>query len=72
MSLNPTAPLLREPLFWRDDNLPFIEARTIADGRKVCYTRHSTNTFPLARSLPGKACISMARTISRSAPAPWY
>ncbi|MGH8412096.1 MAG: AraC family transcriptional regulator, partial [Pseudomonas sp.] len=35
-SLEPTA-----PSFWRDERLPFIEARTIADGRKVCYTRHA-------------------------------
>lgn len=29
------------PRFWRDEALPFIEARAIADGREVCYTRHT-------------------------------
>jgi len=31
--------------FWRDAALPFIEARTVADGRRVCYARHSHETF---------------------------
>lgn len=33
--------------FWRDDALPFIESRTVADGRKVCYEKHSHETFSL-------------------------
>jgi AraC-like DNA-binding protein len=32
-------------IFWRDAALPFIEARTVADGRRVCYARHSHETF---------------------------
>lgn len=35
------------PQFWRDPQLPFVEARAIADGRKVCYTRHSHEFFSL-------------------------
>jgi AraC-like DNA-binding protein len=31
--------------FWRDADLPFIEARGIDDGRKVCYAAHSHDTF---------------------------
>ncbi len=31
--------------FWRDPILPFIEARTVLDGRSVCYARHSHETF---------------------------
>ncbi|HCJ30815.1 MAG TPA: AraC family transcriptional regulator [Pseudomonas sp.] len=31
--------------FWRDAALPFIEARTVTDGRRVCYARHSHETF---------------------------
>lgn len=31
--------------FWRDASLPFIEARTVTDGRRVCYARHSHETF---------------------------
>lgn len=33
--------------FWRDDALPFIEARTVTDGRRVCYARHSHDTFSI-------------------------
>jgi hypothetical protein len=33
------------PKFWRDETLPFIEARSIQDGRKVCYAKHTHETF---------------------------
>lgn len=33
--------------FWRDPVLPFIEARTVSDGRSVCYARHSHETFSI-------------------------
>lgn len=33
--------------FWRDAALPFIEARCVADGRRVCYARHSHETFSI-------------------------
>jgi AraC-like DNA-binding protein len=35
------------PMFWRDAALPFIEARSVQDGRKVCYARHSHETFSI-------------------------
>jgi AraC-like DNA-binding protein len=35
------------PQFWRDPELPFIEARSIADGRRICYDRHSHETFSI-------------------------
>ena len=35
------------PRFWRDPSLAFIEARTIADGRKVTYTRHAHEHFSI-------------------------
>jgi hypothetical protein len=35
------------PRFWRDETLPFIEARSIQDGRKVCYARHAHETFSI-------------------------
>lgn len=35
------------PRFWRDPQMPFIEARSIADGRKVCYARHSHEVFSI-------------------------
>lgn len=33
--------------FWRDASLPFIEARSIVDGRKVRYARHAHDTFSI-------------------------
>ena len=41
------------PLFWRDERLPFIEARTIADGRKVTYTRHAHEHFSIGAITTG-------------------
>ena len=34
-----------DPTFWRDDALPFLEARFVADGRAVCYDRHFHDTY---------------------------
>ena len=36
-----------EPRFWRDDALPFIEVRSVEDGRKVYYAKHSHETFSI-------------------------
>lgn len=38
---------LTEPTFWRDDTLPFLEARSIDDGRKVRYGKHAHETFSI-------------------------
>ena len=35
------------PVFWRDTALPFIEARSVRDGRKVCYAKHWHETFSI-------------------------
>ncbi len=35
------------PIFWRDDALSFIEARSVEDGRKVCYAKHWHDTFSI-------------------------
>lgn len=35
------------PQFWRDAALPFIEARQITDGSKVCYGKHTHETFSI-------------------------
>lgn len=45
----------QRPLFWRDDALPFIEARSIADGREVCYTRHSHAHFSIGAITAGRS-----------------
>ncbi|WP_048307970.1 AraC family transcriptional regulator [Halomonas sp. PR-M31] len=33
--------------FWRDDDLPFLEARGVQDGRRVCYDKHTHATFSI-------------------------
>ncbi|GED21139.1 AraC family transcriptional regulator [Halomonas halmophila] len=33
--------------FWRDPALPFLEARRVTGGRRVCYARHSHDTFSI-------------------------
>ncbi|WP_432219267.1 AraC family transcriptional regulator [Pseudomonas kribbensis] len=43
------------PRFWRDDALPFIEARAIADGREVCYSRHSHAHFSIGAITTGRS-----------------
>lgn len=43
------------PAFWRDDGLPFIEARFVADGRKVCYARHFHDTFSIGTITGGRS-----------------
>ncbi|MCP1475645.1 AraC-like DNA-binding protein [Pseudomonas sp. EB276 TE3739] len=45
----------KAPLFWRDDALPFIEARAIADGREVCYARHSHGHFSIGAITAGRS-----------------
>jgi hypothetical protein len=43
------------PPFWRSDALPFIEARSIDDGRKVCYAKHSHETFSIGAVTGGRS-----------------
>ena len=45
----------KAPRFWRDDALPFIEARAIADGREVCYARHSHAHFSIGAITVGRS-----------------
>lgn len=45
----------KAPRFWRDDALPFIEARSIADGREVCYARHSHEQFSIGAITDGRS-----------------
>ena len=46
-------PSCATPRFWRDAQLPFIEAGSIADGRKVCYARHSHEIFSIGAITSG-------------------
>ncbi|VXC61578.1 AraC family transcriptional regulator [Enterobacterales bacterium 8AC] len=41
------------PQFWRDKRLPFVEARAIADGRKLCYSLHSHEFFSIGAITAG-------------------
>ncbi len=43
------------PFFWRDPALAFIEARTIADGRKVTYGRHAHEHFSIGAVTHGRS-----------------
>ncbi|SEI22701.1 transcriptional regulator, AraC family [Pseudomonas asplenii] len=43
------------PYFWRDAALPFIEARSIQDGRQVCYSRHSHEHFSIGAITHGRS-----------------
>ena len=43
------------PEFWRSDALPFIEARSIDDGREVCYAKHSHETFSIGAVTGGRS-----------------
>jgi AraC-like DNA-binding protein len=43
------------PKFWRSDALPFIEARSIDDGRDVCYAKHSHETFSIGAVTGGRS-----------------
>lgn len=43
------------PKFWRSDALPFIEARSIDDGRELCYAKHSHETFSIGAVTGGRS-----------------
>lgn len=49
------AKLACAPKFWRSDALPFIEARSIDDGREVCYAKHSHETFSIGAVTGGRS-----------------
>lgn len=42
------------PRFWRDAALPFIEARSVRDGRRVCYSKHYHETFSIGLISQGR------------------
>lgn len=54
-----------EPRFWRDDTLPFIEARSIHDGRKVRYAKHAHETFSIGIVTNGRATYLNGQTRER-------
>jgi AraC-like DNA-binding protein len=58
-------PEVTEPRFWRDDTLPFIEARSINNGRKISYARHAHETFSIGIVGAGRCSYSNGRTLER-------
>lgn len=44
-----------QPRFWRDAALPFLEARAVADGRKVCYAPHCHETLSIGAITAGSS-----------------
>jgi AraC-like DNA-binding protein len=67
-SLSNTAVDARGPMFWRDPALPFIEARSVQDGRQVSYGRHSHETFSIGLISRGR-CNYINRTKTKEASA---
>ncbi|MEH6356943.1 MAG: AraC family transcriptional regulator [Marinobacter sp.] len=43
------------PVFWRDERMPFVELRKVADGRQVCYALHSHPHWSLGAITSGKS-----------------
>ncbi|RRV05286.1 AraC family transcriptional regulator [Pseudomonas sp. v388] len=50
------------PFFWRDERLPFIEARSVEDGRKLCYARHSHEVFSIGAITAGTSTYLHEKT----------
>lgn len=50
------------PRFWRDDRLPFIEARYLAEGRSASYDRHAHQTFSIGAVTEGESSFALAGT----------
>jgi hypothetical protein len=54
-----------EPRFWRDDTLPFIEVRSIHNGRKISYAKHAHETFSIGIVANGRCTYSNGKTLKR-------
>lgn len=51
----PASPAVSPPWrFWRHPDLPFLEARDVTDGRRVCYARTPTKPSPSVPSPPAR------------------
>lgn len=56
------SPASATPFFWRDERLPFIEARAVEDGRKFCYARHSHEVFSIGAITAGTSTYLHEKT----------
>jgi AraC-like DNA-binding protein len=54
-----------EPTFWRDEALPFMEARFVEDGRKVCYARHAHETLSIGAVSSGQCLYLNGKKVER-------
>ncbi|WNW10550.1 AraC family transcriptional regulator [Pseudomonas sp. DTU_2021_1001937_2_SI_NGA_ILE_001] len=54
-----------KPYFWRDAELPFIEARSVGDGRQVCYAPHSHRIFSIGAITSGCNLYRLEKTTTR-------
>jgi AraC-like DNA-binding protein len=54
-----------EPRFWRDDTLPYMEARSIRDGRHVSYGKHAHETFSIGFVTHGRCTYLNGKTRQR-------
>lgn len=52
--MNDSAIDAKRPIFWRDRALPFLEARSVHDGRRVCYSKHWHETFSIGLIAKGR------------------
>jgi AraC-like DNA-binding protein len=55
---------IARPMFWRDRALPFIEARSVRDGRQVCYAKHWHETFSIGLIARGRCNYVNGRTVT--------
>ncbi|MGS0891096.1 AraC family transcriptional regulator [Burkholderia stagnalis] len=58
-------PIAAPSPFWRDPALPFIEARTVDDGRAICYVKHTHDTFSVGAIVGGTSTYVNGRTKAR-------
>ena len=56
------------PRFWRDAALPFIELRSVEDGRRVCYAPHSHDSFSIGVITGGISTCLNGRVRERVGP----
>lgn len=56
------------PQFWRNEELPFIEARSIRDGRSVCYAPHTHERFSIGTVVSGRSIYVNGRSRQRIGP----
>lgn len=61
--MDPHAPSQPQaPFFWRDEQLPFIEARSVGDGRRLCYAKHSHEVFSIGAITAGQSTYLHEKT----------